>query len=43
VMDAVREAVIAANHYGAGDVPELRMRMNLISTVPELAASATVH
>ena len=43
VMDAVRQAVIAANHYGPEDVPELRMRMNLISTVPELAASATVH
>jgi mycofactocin system transcriptional regulator len=43
VMDAVRHAVIAANHYRAEDVPELRMRMNLISTVPELAASATVH
>jgi TetR/AcrR family transcriptional regulator, regulator of mycofactocin system len=43
VMDAVREAVIAANHYRAEDVPELRMRMHLISTVPELAASATVH
>lgn len=43
VMDAVRRAVIAVNHYRAEDVPELRMRMHLISTVPELAASATVH
>ncbi len=43
VMDAVRHAVIAANHYHAEDVPELRMRMQLISTVPELAASATIH
>jgi mycofactocin system transcriptional regulator len=43
VMDAVRRAVIAANHYGAEDVAELRMRMHLISTVPELAASATIH
>lgn len=43
VMDAVRHAVIAANHYRVEDVPELRMRMHLISTVPELAASATVH
>jgi mycofactocin system transcriptional regulator len=43
VMDAVRHAVIAANHYRAEDVPELRLRMHLISTVPELAASATVH
>jgi len=43
VMEAVRRAVIAANHYRAEDVPELRMRMQLISTVPELAASATIH
>jgi mycofactocin system transcriptional regulator len=43
VMEAVRRAVLAANHYGAEDVPELRMRMSLLSTVPELAASATVH
>jgi TetR/AcrR family transcriptional regulator, regulator of mycofactocin system len=43
VMEAVRRAVIAANHYRAEDVAELRMRMHLISTVPELAASATIH
>lgn len=43
VMDAVREAVLAANHYRAEDVPELRMRMSLVSSVPELAASAARH
>jgi TetR/AcrR family transcriptional regulator, regulator of mycofactocin system len=43
VMDAVRHAVLAANHYRAADVPELRTRMTLVGTVPELAASATVH
>ncbi|MFF0144936.1 mycofactocin system transcriptional regulator [Amycolatopsis sulphurea] len=43
LLDAVREAVLAANHYRAEDVPELRMRMNLISTVAELGASAAVH
>jgi TetR/AcrR family transcriptional regulator, regulator of mycofactocin system len=43
VMDAVRRAVLAANHYRAEDVPELRVRMSLIGTVPELTASATVH
>src|SRR6266702_7177297 len=42
-MDAVRQAVIAANHYSAEDVPELRARMSLISSVPDLAASAAVH
>jgi mycofactocin system transcriptional regulator len=43
IMDAVRHAVIAVNHYRADDVPELRARMNLIGSVPELAASATLH
>ncbi|MCR6482865.1 mycofactocin system transcriptional regulator [Amycolatopsis sp. OK19-0408] len=43
VLDAVREAVLAANHYRAEDVPELRMRMHLINTVTELGASAVVH
>jgi mycofactocin system transcriptional regulator len=43
LMDAVRHAVLAANHYRAADVPELRMRMNLVATVPEIAASATVR
>jgi mycofactocin system transcriptional regulator len=43
VMTAVRQAVIAANHYRAADVPELRARMNLIGSVPALAASAAVR
>ena len=43
MMDAIRQAVVAANHYRAEDVPELRARMNLIGSVPALAASATVH
>lgn len=43
VMAAVQSVVIAANHYHAADVPELRARMNLIGSVPALAASATVH
>jgi mycofactocin system transcriptional regulator len=43
VLEGVRRAVLAANHYRAEDVPELRMRMNLLSTVPELAASAALH
>ena len=43
VMEAVRRAVVAANHYGAQDVPELRMRMNLLRSVPELFASAAIH
>jgi mycofactocin system transcriptional regulator len=43
VMVAIRHAVVAANHYRAEDVPELRARMSLIGTVPALAASAAVH
>ena len=43
VMEAVRRAVLAANHYQAADVPELRARMSLIGSVPGLVASAAVH
>lgn len=43
VMEAVRRAVLAANHYRAADVPELRARMSLIGSVPALMASAAVH
>ncbi|HEY2128646.1 MAG TPA: mycofactocin system transcriptional regulator [Streptosporangiaceae bacterium] len=43
VLEAVRRAVLAANHYRAQDVPELRARMSLIGSVPGLVASATVH
>jgi mycofactocin system transcriptional regulator len=43
MMDAIRRAVVAANHYRAEDVPELRARMNLIISVPALQASAAVR
>jgi len=43
MMDAIRRAVVTANHYGAEDVPELRIRMNLIGSVPALQSSAAVH
>jgi TetR/AcrR family transcriptional regulator, regulator of mycofactocin system len=43
VMTAIRQVVVGVNRYGPTDVPELRMRMNLISTVPALAASAALH
>lgn len=43
MMDAIRDAVVSANHYRAEDVPELRMRMNLIATVPALSFSAAEH
>ena len=43
MMDAIRCAVVAANHYRAEDVPEMRQRMNLIATVPALSFSAAEH
>jgi mycofactocin system transcriptional regulator len=43
MMAAIRQAVVTANHYGPPDVPELRLRMNLIGTVPALQSSAAVH
>lgn len=43
IMDAVHRAVLAVNHYRAEDVPELRARMNLISSAPDLIASAALH
>ncbi len=43
VIKAVRRAVVAVNHYRAADVNELRARMSLIGSVPELSASASVH
>ena len=43
MMDAIRQAVVTANHYRADDVRELRARMNLIGSLPALQASAAVH
>jgi TetR/AcrR family transcriptional regulator, regulator of mycofactocin system len=40
---AIKQAVLAANHYGLADVAALRGRMLTISTVPALGASASVH
>lgn len=43
IMDAVRDAVLGANHYRAEDVPELRTRMNLLRPIPALQGSAVLH
>jgi mycofactocin system transcriptional regulator len=43
VIEAIRRAVLAANHHHAEDAPELRLRMNLLRSVPDLFASAAVH
>jgi mycofactocin system transcriptional regulator len=43
MLEAIRQVVVGANRYRAEDVPELRIRMNLISSVPALQASAAQH
>ena len=43
MMDAIRRAVVTSNHYGPQDVPELRIRTNLIGCVPALQSSAALH
>jgi mycofactocin system transcriptional regulator len=43
MMDAIRRAVVAANHYRAADIPELRARMSLLISVPALQSSAAIH
>lgn len=43
LLEAIREAVLSVNRYTAADVPELRIRMNLINSSPALAASAAAH
>jgi len=43
VMEGIRRAVVAANHYRAEDIAELRTRMTMITAEPELFAAAAVH
>ena len=43
MMEAIRRAVVSANHYQAADLPELRLRMSLTGTVPALWSSAAEH
>jgi mycofactocin system transcriptional regulator len=43
MMDAIRGAVVAANHYRAEDVPQMRQRMSLIATEPALSFGAAEH
>ena len=42
-MDAVRQAVVAVNHYQPENEAELRAQVNLVRSVPELAASVSTH
>jgi mycofactocin system transcriptional regulator len=43
MLEAIRQVVVGVNRYRAEDVPELRARMSLISSVPALQASAAQH
>lgn len=43
IMTAIRQVVVGVNRYRAEDIPELRTRMSLISSVPALQASAAQH
>jgi mycofactocin system transcriptional regulator len=43
MMNAIRGAVVAASHYRAEDVPEMRRRMSLIATEPALSFGAAEH
>jgi AcrR family transcriptional regulator len=42
MLEAIRRAVVTANHYRVQDVAELRLRMNLIGGVPALQSSTAV-
>lgn len=43
LMDALARAVIGSNHYEADQLPELRIRMRMITTVPTLQAHSMVR
>jgi len=43
MMDVLREAVVATNRFGAGELDELRIRIGLIATVPTLTAHSAVR
>lgn len=43
VIDALAAAAVASNHYPAEQLPELRTRMTLITTVPALQAHSALR
>ena len=43
MMDVLRRAVVATNRFGAGQLDELRIRIGLISSVPDLVAHSAVR
>ena len=43
LMDVLRRAVVSTNRFGAGELDELRIRVNLISSVPTLIAHSALR
>src|SRR6202046_4454303 len=43
MMDAIRGAVVAANHYHADDVPERRMRLHFVAPAPAPSCRPAEH
>lgn len=43
VVEAVRQAVLATNRFGVEDLPGLRVRMQLLTSVPTLQAYSTLR
>jgi len=43
LMESIRRAVVASNHYEPDQLPELRIRMTLITTVPALQAHSMLR
>jgi mycofactocin system transcriptional regulator len=43
MMEVLRQAVMATNRFGAGELDELRIRIGLIGTVPTLVAHSAVR
>jgi TetR/AcrR family transcriptional regulator, regulator of mycofactocin system len=43
LLEALGRAVVASNHYEVGQLPELRLRMTLITTVPALQAHSMLR
>jgi TetR/AcrR family transcriptional regulator, regulator of mycofactocin system len=43
IMESLTRAVVASNHYEQDQLPELRIRMTLITTVPALQAHSMVR
>ncbi|MBT0772505.1 mycofactocin system transcriptional regulator [Kineosporia sp. J2-2] len=43
LTEAIRQAVLTANHYGVDDIAGLHTRMSVVAHVPALNAASTAH